>query len=130
MEHLPSMWLWVIEMFAPLIATVLLRPQWDGRIKQVIAFVFSMALGVLAMWIEGTLADVFASGNLPVVLSAILGEAEVFYKQVWSPLITTAVEKRATVELKDVLYVQKATPVITAAATPGLGAPESKHDCV
>jgi hypothetical protein len=56
-----------------------------------------------------------AGGNLPIILGAILGVAELMYKQVWAPLMTTAVEKKASAQLKDVLYVQKATPLITAA---------------
>lgn len=115
MEHLPTVWLWVVELFAPLIASVLLKPNWDGRLKQLIAFSFSIALGFLVMWVDGSLTSVLESGNLPIVLTAILGEAEVAYKQVWSPyVLTSAVEKKATVDLKDMLYVEKAVPVIEA----------------
>lgn len=115
MEHLPSVWLWVVEIFAPLIASVLLKKEWDGRIKQLIALMFSIACAFLVMWVDGTLAGVIANGNLPYVLGAVFGEAELFYKQLWSPyLLTSPVEKQASAQLKDVLYVQKATPLITA----------------
>jgi len=131
MEHLPTAWLWVVEFFAPLIASVLLKKEWDGRIKQLIAMAFSVGCAFLIMWVDGTLPGVLANGNLPYILGAVFGEAELVYKQLWSPyLLTTPVEKVANAELKSVLYVQKATPVITAAPVAGLGAPESKHDCV
>lgn len=126
--HLPSVWIWIIEIFAPLIASVLLKKEWDGRIKQLIALAFSMACAFLVMWVDGTLAGVLANGNLPYILGAVFGEAEFFYKQLWSPyLLTTPVEKVANAELKDILYVQKATPIITTA---GAGAADSKHSVV
>jgi hypothetical protein len=117
MENLPSMWVWVIGLFAPILASVLLKKEWDGRLKQLIAFSFSIGVAFLVMWIDGSLPDVIAGGNLPVILGAVLGEAEVAYKQIWSPyLLTTAIEKTATSELKTVLYVDKAVPVIEAGA--------------
>jgi hypothetical protein len=109
------MWIWVVGLFAPLIASVLLKKAWDGRIKQLIAFLLSMALAFLVMYLDGSLAKVIAAGNLPVILGAILGETEAAYKQIWSPfLLTTAVEKKATVDVKQVLYVDKAVPIIEA----------------
>lgn len=115
MDNLPSMWLWVIGLFAPIIASVLLKPQWDGRLKQLIAFSFSIALAFLVMWIDDSLATVIASGNLPVILGAVLGEAEIAYKQIWSPyLLTTPLEKKVAAEVKEVLYIEKKVPVITA----------------
>src|SRR5664280_2873110 len=115
MTNLPSMWIWVVGLFAPLIASVLLKKNWDGRIKQLIAFALSIGLAFLVMWLDGSLAKVIAAGNLPVILGAILGEAEAAYKQIWSPfLLTTTVEKQATVDVKQVLYVDKAVPIIEA----------------
>lgn len=115
MNNLPSMWIWVIGFFAPIIASVLLKKAWDGRIKQLIAFVLSIGLAFLVMWLDGSLAKVIAAGNLPYILGAILGEAEFAFKQIWSPfLLETAVEKKATVDLKQVLYVDKAIPIIDA----------------
>jgi hypothetical protein len=115
MSNLPSVWIWVIGFFAPIIASVLLKKAWDGRIKQLIAFALSIGLAFLVMWLDGSLAKVIAAGNLPIILGAILGEAEFAFKQIWSPyLLTTAVEKKATVDLKQVLYVDKAVPLIEA----------------
>lgn len=115
MNNLPSMWIWVIGFFAPIIASVLLKKNWDGRIKQLIAFALSIGLAFLVMWLDGSLAKVIAAGNLPYILGAILGEAEFAFKQIWSPyLLETAVEKQATVDLKQVLYVDKAVPIIDA----------------
>jgi hypothetical protein len=114
------MWIWVIGLFAPLIASVLLKKAWDGRIKQLIAFLLSVGLAFLVMWLDGSLSKVIAAGNLPIILGAILGETEAAYKQIWSPfLLTTAVEKQATAELKQVLYVDKAIPTIEAGAKIG-----------
>jgi hypothetical protein len=115
MTNLPSAWIWVVGLFAPLIASVLLKKNWDGRIKQLIAFLLSMALAFLVMYLDGSLAKVIAAGTLPVILGAILGETEAAYKQIWSPLIlTTEVEKQATVDVKQVLYVEKAVPIVEA----------------
>jgi hypothetical protein len=115
MANLPSAWLWVVGLFAPLIASVLLKKNWDGRIKQLIAFSLAVGLAFLVMWIDGTLSKVIAAGNLPMILGAILGEAEVAFKQVWEPyLLTTPVEKKATTDLKEMLYVEKAVPIIEA----------------
>jgi hypothetical protein len=112
------MWLWVIGLFAPIIASVLLKKEWDGRLKQLIAFSFSIGVAFLVMWIDGSLSEVIAAGNLPVILGAVLGEAEVAYKQIWQPyVLTTAVEKTANAELKTVLYIDKAVPVIEAGAS-------------
>jgi hypothetical protein len=105
----------VVGLFAPLIASVLLKKNWDGRIKQLIAFSLSIGLAFLVMWLDGSLAKVIAAGNLPIILGAVLGEAEVAYKQVWSPFVlTTEVEKQATVDVKQVLYVEKAVPIVEA----------------
>jgi hypothetical protein len=115
MANLPSAWIWVVGFFAPIIASVLLKKNWDGRIKQLIAFALSIGLAFLVMWLDGSLAKVIAAGNLPAILGAILGEAEFAFKQVWEPhLLTTPIEKKATAELKEVLYVDKAVPVILA----------------
>ena len=115
MNNLPSMWIWVIGFFAPIIASVLLKKNWDGRIKQLIAFALSIGLAFLVMWLDGSLANVIAAGNLPYILGAILCEAEFVFKQIWSPyLLTTPVEKQATVDVKQVLYVDKAVPIIEA----------------
>lgn len=115
MNNLPSMWIWVIGFFAPIIASVLLKKNWDGRIKQLIAFALAVGLAILVMWLDGSLKTVVASGNWPIILGAVLGEAEFAFKQVWEPhLLTTAVEKQATVDLKQVLYVDKAIPIIDA----------------
>jgi hypothetical protein len=115
MANLPSVWIWVVGFFAPIIASVLLKKGWDGRVKQLIAFALSVGLAFLVMWLDGSLAKVIAAGNLPYILGAILGETELAFKQIWSPyLLTTPVEKQATVDLKQVLYVDKAVPIIDA----------------
>jgi len=115
MTNLPSAWIWVVGFFAPIIASVLLKKNWDGRIKQLIAFALSVGLALLVMWLDGSLKTVFSSGNWPVILGAVIGETEFAFKQVWEPhLLTTAVEKQATVDLKQVLYVDKAVPIIDA----------------
>jgi hypothetical protein len=116
-ETLPSGWVWIIAVLAPLIVSLVIKKTWDGRIKQAIALLFSAGLAVLVMWIDGTLATL-PLGNMATVLGSVFAVAELMYKQVWAPLILdTPVEKQASVDLKQVLYVQKATPVITATTT-------------
>lgn len=127
MEQLPSGWIWIIGLFTPLLAQVVLKKSWDGRLKQLIAMALSIALALLVMWIDGSLATL-PRENLALVLASVFGEAELLYTQVWAPyLLTTPLEKEANHELKQVLYVQKAKPVITAASEPGLGGTDSKH---
>jgi hypothetical protein len=114
MENLPSGWVWIIAILAPLIASLVINKTWDGRVKQGVAVLLSAALAVLVMWIDGDLATL-PLGSLATVLGSVFGVAELMYKQVWAPLILdTPVEKQASVDLKQVLYVQKAIPLITA----------------
>jgi hypothetical protein len=114
MDSLPSGWVWIIALIAPLIASIFLKKQWDGRIKQAIAMLLSVVLAILVMWIDGSLLTLPLQ-NMAVVLGSVFGVAELMYKQVWAPLLlTTPVEKQATVEMKQVLYVEKAVPIIEA----------------
>lgn len=114
METLPSGWVWIIALIAPLVASVFLKKQWDGRIKQAIAMLLSVVLAILVMWIDGSLLTLPLQ-NMAVVLGSVFGVAELMYKQVWGPLLlTTPVEKQATVDVKQVLYVDKAVPIIEA----------------
>lgn len=111
---LPSGWLWVITLFAPLLSSVIVKKAWDDRIKQAVAMLLSVVLAILIMWVDGSLMTL-PFGNMSIVLGSVFAVSELAYRQIWSPLIlTTPVEKKATVELKEVLYVDKAVPVIEA----------------
>jgi len=115
MTNLPSPWLWLVTLFAPIIASVVLKKNWDGRIRQLVAFSLSAALAILVMWVDGSLQGVFASGNWPYIIGSVLAVTEVAFKQVWEPhLLTTPVEQKAKVDLKEMLYVEKAVPIIEA----------------
>lgn len=112
--QLPSGWLWVITLFAPLLASVIVKKAWDDRVKQAVAVLLSVVLALLIMWIDGSLMTL-PFGNMSIVLGSVFAVSELAYRQIWAPLIlTTPVEKAATVALKEVLYVDKAVPVIEA----------------
>jgi CBS-domain-containing membrane protein len=117
MSVLPSGWVWIIGLVAPLLASLVLKKSWDGRIKQAIAMGLSVGLAILVMWIDGSLKTLPLE-NMAVVLGAVFGSAELMYKQVWQPLILDSpAEKAAYSELKQVLYVAKSVPAITATKT-------------
>lgn len=112
--ELPSGWLWAITFFAPLLSSVIVKKAWDDRIKQAVAMLLSVVLAILIMWVDGSLMTL-PFGNMSIVLGSVFAVSELAYRQIWSPLIlTTPVEKKATVELKEVLYVDKAVPIIEA----------------
>jgi hypothetical protein len=117
MENLPSGWVWLIGVIAPLLASLVLKKSWDGRIKQAIAMGLSVSLAVLVMWIDGSLKTLPLE-NMAVVIGSVFGVAELMYKQVWQPLILESpAEKAAYSELKQVMYVDKSVPAITPTKT-------------
>jgi CBS-domain-containing membrane protein len=117
MSVLPSGWVWLIGVIAPLLASLVLKKSWDGRIKQAIAMGLSVSLAVLVMWIDGSLKTLPLE-NMAVVIGSVFGVAELMYKQVWQPLILESpAEKAAYSELKQVMYVDKSVPAITPTKT-------------
>jgi hypothetical protein len=101
-SNLPSGWVWLIGVIAPLLASLVLKKSWDGRIKQAI---------------DGSLKTLPLE-NMAVVIGSVFGVAELMYKQVWQPLILESpAEKAAYSELKQVMYVDKSVPAITPTKT-------------
>jgi len=112
--QLPSGWLWIVTLFAPLIGGAIIKKGWDDRIKQLIAVGLSILLAVLIMWVDGSLVKL-SFETLSVVLGSVFAVSELAYRQFWAPVIlTTPVEKQATADVKQVLYVDKAVPIIEA----------------